>query len=493
MTTLSRAVNPAQRALLASWVRHSPRAMLCDATFPEIDERVLNMVLGEVRATHERYRGTPSVLIAPVPELLRGNGNGNRDGDGPVRPASDALDGRLSLWERAWLAAHADPSAQAYDAFINMRVELVDFQLPVLDHAGVFVLTSASLDVARERARALAASTDRPTLMWMEGDNDRGPWIHWLAGTPGATLPTIGATSADGDDVLAALRGEWAQVNELTPLRERRTHQMPIRVAAEATMLAQMLRQIWTHREGAGPAAGVLRKSLAVLFSHWGSTPTDPWHAGLRVGARLPLLALVAHFSSVAGDVVDPLTLLYEQRAHNPHLVTPPTRTFTLPPAVDEAFTAYEALLEEAIALGGRFTRAFHDGGHTLRLVHLGPAPTPTETPSVNGGLRFRCVANGTTIATFALPVVEGETIGALKERVAAQPSTPHAEFFGLHGGGRYLKLVESVQSLLGADGGASFDVVWSNCSHGAPAHPVTGASECFWDGSGGPVENPEY
>jgi hypothetical protein len=495
--TLARAVNPAQRALLATWLRNSTtgaRGVLCEAVFPEMDAPVLDLLVREVRATHARYRGTPSVLIAPVPELVRGNGND------PVRPASDALDdGRLSLWERAWLAAHADPAAEPFDAFINMRVELFDLQLPVLDATGVFLLTSASLDVARERARALAASTERPTLMWMEGDNDRGPWIHWLAGTAGATLPTVAATAADGDDVLAALRGEWSQVNELTPLRERRTHQRPLRVAAEATMLAHMLRQLWTHREGAGPAVDVLRKSLAVLFSHWGSTPSDPWHAGLRVGARVPLLGLVAHFAAASGQPVDPLALLYEQRAHNPHLVTPPARTFTLPPEVDDAFAAYEALLDEALALGGRFTRAFHDGGHTLRLVQIAPAAvahdaTHDATARVSGqGLRFRCVVNGSEAATFALPVVAGETVGALKQRVATQQSPPPASFFGLRNGERYLKLVEDVQSLLGSDGGASFDVVWSTCSHGAPAHPVTGESTCFWDGSGGPVDNPEY
>lgn len=516
--TLAHAVNPSQRALLATWLRNSAtgaRGALFEQAFPEMDAQALDLLLREVRATHAKYRGAPSVLIAPVPEQLRGSSNAR----GPVRPVSDGLEWRLSLWERAFIAANADVPAAASNesiaqlagndaerlkavaAFTDLRVELFDLfglfpKPPVLDTAGVFLLTSTSLDEARARASAIAFTT-RTSLMWTEGGNDRDPWIHWLAGTPGATLPTVAATDADSPAVLAALRGEWAQVNELTPLKERRTHLRPIRVASEETMLTHMLRQLWTHREGAGPTADVLRKSLAALFSHWGSAASDPWHAGLRVGVRLPLLGLVARFCAVAGDVVDPLALLYEQRAHNPHLVTPPVRTFTIPPDVDEAFTAYEAVLEAAIALGGRFTRAFDDGGHTLRLVQVAP-PEPPRAPEdpyagVNGGLRFRCVVNDRAGATFALPVIPGETVAALKERMGANASTPGAEFCALSSGGRYLKLVESVDALLGKDGGASIDVVWTTCSHSAPANPMTGASTCFWDGSGGPVENPEY
>jgi hypothetical protein len=39
------------------------------------------------------------------------------------------------------------------------------------------------------------------------------------------------------------------------------------------------------------------------------------------------------------------------------------------------------------------------------------------------------------------------------------------------------LKLVEIVAA-------HDIDVSWSTCSHGAPMHPLTGESACFWDGS---------
>jgi hypothetical protein len=30
--------------------------------------------------------------------------------------------------------------------------------------------------------------------------------------------------------------------------------------------------------------------------------------------------------------------------------------------------------------------------------------------------------------------------------------------------------------------------VAWSTCSHGAPMHPITGESTCFWDGGEAPA-----
>lgn len=83
---------------------------------------------------------------------------------------------------------------------------------------------------------------------------------------------------------------------------------------------------------------------------------------------------------------------------------------------------------------------------------------------------------------TFDLPPLANETVAELKERVSPM-ARQHPCFFVLRAGPRPLKLIESVAALLGDDG-ATFDVVWTTCSHGAPAHPITGESYCFYDGA---------
>jgi hypothetical protein len=347
----------------------------------------------------------------------------------------------------------------------------------VLHIAGVVLLASASIDEARQRARALAAL---PSTTWIEGMHDRGPWVQWLAGQ--SPLPKVSATP-DDEAVVALLEGDWDDCERLTPARNRRHYPRPIRVGPERLMHWQVMRQIWLVSVGIGPDVSVLKKSLSTLFSHWGREKSDPWYAGIGVGSRLPLLGLIAGITHE-----DPLSLLYAQRQLNRHLMEPPARTFTMPADVDEAFAAYEALLTEAIAHGGRFTRSFSAGGQDLLLVpHVvatsaDGAPQQAMTFRVNPG-------SSSPSQTFVLPRVDGETIGDLKKRVSAQAG-PHESFFALQSSGRPLRLIETVYSVLGAVG-ATFDVVWTTCSHGAPTHPITGDSMCFWDGSD--TANPEY
>jgi hypothetical protein len=98
--------------------------------------------------------------------------------------------------------------------------------------------------------------------------------------------------------------------------------------------------------------------------------------------------------------------------------------------------------------------------------------------------LRFRVnPVDASSAATLELPSIDGETVGALKARVSPLAG-PDASFFVLQANGRPLKLVEVVVDEL-------FDIAWNRCSHGAPAHPITGESPCFWDGgpSSGDVE----
>jgi hypothetical protein len=79
---------------------------------------------------------------------------------------------------------------------------------------------------------------------------------------------------------------------------------------------------------------------------------------------------------------------------------------------------------------------------------------------------------------TFELPSVEGETVAQLKTR-AREKAGPHECYYALYAAdGRPLKLVEPVAPH------ASFEIKWKTCSHGAPAHPITGESACFWDGA---------
>lgn len=462
--TLTLTLPGAQRFLLGPWLTTNPtgaRGLLYEPQFATLDSGLLEHLRAEVRSMRARYGGAPSILISPV--LARGDG-------GPARPESDGPG--ISWWERAWLIIdRAQTEGRHADAFAAIRTAYSNS--PILDIVGIFLLASADLDEARERARALAAL---PPTTWQEGMNDRGPWVQWLAGA--APLPNVSAsTSEDGAAVVKALAGDWAACHDLTPTKHRHVHLQPIAVDDEHVMRWRLLRQIWRHERRLGPEVDVLRKSLNTLFSHWGRTKDDVWHNGVGVGSRLPLLALVARIARVDHD---PLPLLYEQRQVNPHLTQPPARTFTLPKDVDDAYAAYDAMLSAAIAHGGVFTRRpFARMDEDLVLVSASGAGA-SEAGRV---LRFRVnPKESSTPQTFTLPLVDGETVADLKARVSPQVG-PHQCYFVLEAGGRPLKLVEPVASLLSAVG-ADFDVSWSSCSHGAPMHPVTGESACFWDGS---------
>jgi hypothetical protein len=94
----------------------------------------------------------------------------------------------------------------------------------------------------------------------------------------------------------------------------------------------------------------------------------------------------------------------------------------------------------------------------------------------------------------FELDAVDGETVADLKARVSAEVG-PHQAFFVLRVDERPLALALPVSAVLNA--GDTRDeplivVAWSTCSHGAPMHPITGASTCFWDG-GEPQGAVEY
>lgn len=421
-----------------------------------LDPLTLERLRAEVRAMRARYRGTPSVLNAPF--AMRGNG-------GPPRPVEDGPG--HSLWEWAWLII--DRESNPADAFAALREEYKGH--PVLHIVGVVLLASATLDEARERARVLASL---PATTWQEGMNDRGPWVKWLAGQ--RPLPPVSATPGD-DAVVAALEGDWARCTRLTHVRDREPQSSAIPIGDEQVMHVQLLRQIWSRHKRHSPDVDVLKKSLATIFSHWGRTTSDACYAGIAVGSRLPLLGMIARLAEM-----DPLALLFEQRQLNRHLMEPPARAFTLPKDVDDAYAAYEALLTEAITHGGTFTRA----------PDLQAGVTLVPVSAVNGRqtmMTFR-VNPSSSSTSFVLPVVPGETVAQLKERASVQAG-PHHDCFLLEGNGRALKLVESVDALLGG-AGVTFDIRWETCSHSAPAHPITGVSTCFWDGSR-PSDDAEY
>jgi hypothetical protein len=347
-------LSAAHRTLLSSWLPIDPsgaRGLLYEMFFGAahgdgaIDAARLGVLLDEVRAVRARYAGRPSILTAPVP--VTGD-------DAPTRPVGDGS--ALSQWERAWLVVEREATDEA--AFAALQ-ELV-WSRDALDAAGVFVLVSPSLDRARERVRLLAAL---PSATWIRANADRSPWVHWLAGS--APLPTVSAQPGDFA-VVAALKGDWAECDALTHKRARRHYPRAIRIGPQELMLPQLLRQIWSHHTTGKPALDVLRKSLASLFTHWGRETRDRWHAGTEVAARLPLLGMIA---ALTKD--EPLALLYGQRALNAHLVTPPAKTFTLPADVSAAYDAYEALLAEAHARGGRWRRS--------DALHLGLTLTPIE------------------------------------------------------------------------------------------------------------------
>jgi hypothetical protein len=99
--------------------------------------------------------------------------------------------------------------------------------------------------------------------------------------------------------------------------------------------------------------------------------------------------------------------------------------------------------------------------------------------------LRFHVNPGHTTVdVRFELDAVDGETVADLKARVSAEVG-PHQAFFVLRMDERPLALALPVSDLFAGDGGdePSIVVAWSTCSHGAPMHPITGASTCFWDG----------
>lgn len=97
---------------------------------------------------------------------------------------------------------------------------------------------------------------------------------------------------------------------------------------------------------------------------------------------------------------------------------------------------------------------------------------------------------DASSAVALELDLVDGESVGALKARVSARVG-PHQSFFVLRVGDRPLKLMEPVDALV-SDDGATLDVAWNTCSHGAPTHPLTGESTCFWDG-GEPASVIEY
>ena len=117
-------------------------------------------------------------------------------------------------------------------------------------------------------------------------------------------------------------------------------------------------------------------------------------------------------------------------------------------------------------------------GGRVARLALVVPT------------LRFRLnpVDASSNIAFELAAVDDNETVGGLKERVSERVGL-HPAFFVLQAGGRPLKLSERVVELSGV---TVIDVAWETCSHGAPKHPITGESPCFWDG-GPPSSVVEY
>lgn len=101
--------------------------------------------------------------------------------------------------------------------------------------------------------------------------------------------------------------------------------------------------------------------------------------------------------------------------------------------------------------------------------------------------LRFHVNPGGAPAdVRFELEAVDGETVAELKARVSVQVG-PHQAFFVLMSNDRPLALVEPVDALCTSDE-ESIVVAWSTCSHGAPMHPVTGESTCFWDGGAPPA-----
>jgi hypothetical protein len=96
--------------------------------------------------------------------------------------------------------------------------------------------------------------------------------------------------------------------------------------------------------------------------------------------------------------------------------------------------------------------------------------------------LRFHVNPGRSTVEIrFELEAIDGETVAELKARVSGEVG-PHQAFFVLQLEDRPLALVTPVAALSLRDE-ESIVVAWNTCSHGAPMHPITGESPCFWDG----------
>jgi hypothetical protein len=315
-----------EKKLLIEWLPHGSslpkhyrgvRGLLAEHFFDPMQPHEVEALLSDLKRYLATLRDKPSTLIAPGM--------------------------RLSPWQRAWLIVDQHRSAGSLSSVITAD----KLCMSRLNALCVAVLCLEDPGEARAFVCAAAAIPDDD---WVEyalskhtGKNLRA-WVRWLAGQE--PLPSRFEESLS-PGVDAALQGRWADAFAEMPAKLQKSFPKPIPRGPLDLMMGKLLCQVTSHAQRRDPKVAVIEESLGTLFCFWGRKTADPWWDGSNVSDRLPLLALVAQFTSR-----DPLELLHDQRRHNPHLMSPPPRTFTPPEDVMAVLGKLEQILEQAQKAG---------------------------------------------------------------------------------------------------------------------------------------------
>jgi hypothetical protein len=247
----------------------------------------------------------------------------------------------LSPWEEAWLIVDRMKSAGRLRSPLAAAKEVQEaLSTSLVNAISIAILCLESATEGQELVKAVAADlSPRP--------RDRA-WIVWLA--DGGALPASVTEELAGETpmkpLVAALRGNWAQVETLLP----KTFCKPFPKAVQPTgtrMHGQFLAQLASHAVRGAPSREVLDASLATLFGFFGVDKTSAWWDGHDVMTRLPLLALHARERQLASPGA---LLLHAQRRLNSHLTEPPAATFVGPLDVIAAVEKLEGVLAAAAA-----------------------------------------------------------------------------------------------------------------------------------------------
>ncbi|MDB4962050.1 MAG: hypothetical protein JWP01_2049 [Myxococcales bacterium] len=249
----------------------------------------------------------------------------------------------LSPWEEAWLVVDQMKSAGRLRSPMMAATELqAELRTSLVNAISITILCLETPTEGHELVKAVAVDPSSPA-------HDRA-WLRWLADgsddalAAGLTEDLAGETPMQ--PLIAALRGNWAQVETLLPKSFRKPFAKPVQPSG-TRMHGQFLAQLASYALRGEPSRDVLDASLAALFGFFGFDKTSAWWDGQDVMTRLPLLALYARELQLtsAGAL-----LLHAQRRLNSHLTEPPARSFFGPPDVIAAVEKLERVLATAAA-----------------------------------------------------------------------------------------------------------------------------------------------